>query len=594
MIESGLPLSSTPAHTGRIHMMGAKSTALTQAQSRGMLIALIVFSVYALFAIRAFDLMILQGSLVDFRGGAGLNQNLTATPTTLRRDIVDRNGLLLATSIKITSLYADPKSMIDIEGAAKGLAAIFPDQNAGDLVQKLTPNKRFVWIKRNLTPKEQAAVLELGQPGLNFQEEYRRLYPHGNLTAHMVGYSDIDTNGLSGIEKSFNTVLSRDDAPLALTLDVRLQHILHREIQKTMDDFSSIGGSGVILDAKTGDVLAAVSLPDFDPHAPGQAKDKERFNRVTLGTYELGSTFKIFTTAALFEQKNPALTTLYDTREPIKVGRYTISDYHPENRKQTIAEVFMHSSNIGTAMMAQDIGTDGLREFFDRLGLFAPIAFDIPEMGSPLLPKPWRDVSTLTASYGHGIAVTPLHLASATASIVGDGTLVQPRLVAPTRTRTETRERIASERTVDMMRGLMRLVVTNGTGSKADVPGMMVGGKTGTAEKNVGGRYIRTSLLSSFVGAFPMNDPRYVIAVTIDEPKPNKSSYGFATAGWTAAPAVGRVIAGMQTVLGLAPITAKDPAEPFLAYINGDVDQKETETNQITGGGKIASVTPVP
>jgi cell division protein FtsI (penicillin-binding protein 3) len=560
-------------NTGRFQLLGSQTASLSQAQGRIVLVSIFFLFVYGVFAIRAFDLMILQGSLAGFRNQVQDNDSLVSTVSAPRRDIVDREGVLLATSIKTASLYADPMVMIDPVETAKGLVAIFPDLNQGDLLQKLQGKKRFVWIKRNITPAEQSAVLELGQPGLAFQEEYKRLYPHAELTAHLIGYSGVDGAGLAGIEQSFNPLLKTDGDPLELTLDVRLQHILRREMKRTIDEFRASGGAGIILDAKSGAVLAAVSWPDFDPHQPGPAEADHKFNRVTLGAYELGSTFKIFTTAAVLEHLNLPLDTTFDTRHPIKVGRFTIADFHPENRVQTIPEVFMHSSNIGTAMMAQQLGTAGLKNFFDRLGFLTPLQFDVPETGRPIVPKPWREVSTITASYGHGIAISPLQLAAATATVIGDGTIIHPFLAVKKNTshRPPVVERVVSPKTVAQMRSMMRLVVTNGTGSKADVPGMLVGGKTGTSEKSINGRYVENALMSSFVGAFPMNDPRYVVQITIDDPKPHAQSFGYATAGWTAAPAVGRVIQGISAVMAMAPEPSRqDPATLLARYIQPD------------------------
>lgn len=574
-LQLHLPRKTVRATVGHVELMGARSGALTQAHGRIILISLIFALLYLVMAIRAFDLMILQGEMGAYRDRVeNQGHDVVATAAVRRRDIVDRSGNLLATSIKTASLYADPHNIIDANAAAKGVAAIFSDLSYGEVLQKLQSDKRFVWIRRNLTPTEQARILELGQPGLAFQEEYRRIYPQGNLTAHLIGYSGVDDHGLSGVEQGFDKTLSAGgDDPLALTVDIRLQHILRREIQKTVTDFTAQAGSGLIMDIQSGEILAAVSLPDFDPHAPMTAQDSARFNRVTLGTYELGSCFKIFSTAALLEQQHPGLGTTFDARTPIKIGRFTINDYHPENRDLTIPEVFMYSSNIGTARMGQAIGTDNLRDFYAQLGLLDPVPFDLPEVGRPQVPKPWGEVSTLTASYGHGIAVTPLHLAVATATVIGDGHRVTPRLIMPATTHKSRRAapegaRVVSDETVRAMRSLLRVVVQHGTGSKAEVPGFLVGGKTGTAEKSINGRYVAKALISSFVGVFPMDQPKYLIVVSIDDPKPNKSSFGYATAGWTAAPAVARVVASMAGVLGLQPRPdASDPAAPLLPYL---------------------------
>lgn len=599
MIETPMPISvplsgskNSPS-TGQFELMGSRQTTMSLAHGRLVLIRLFFTFAYLGLAIRAFDIMILQGELSGYRAHVGLNTSIVSTTSIPRRDIIDKNGLLLATSIKTASLYADPRYILNPELTAQGLVRIFPDQNYGDLLQKFQSDKRFVWIKRNITPDEQAAILELGQPGLNFQEEYRRIYPEGPLAAHVIGYNDIDSDGLSGIERGLNKVLSTPGNPIKLTIDIRLQHILRREIETTMHDFTATGGAGVIMDVRTGAVMALVSLPDFDPHQIGNTKDTQKFNRATLATYELGSTFKIFTTAAAFEQLNLPMSQSYDTRQPIKVGRFTISDFHPENRNLTIPEVFMHSSNIGTAMMAQQIGTDGLKSFYEQLGFFNPVSFDLPETGRPIVPKPWRDVTTLTASYGHGIAITPLHLAAATATIVGDGTVVHPYLIErDTKKIQDTATRVVSEQTVQKMRALMRLVVSHGTAQKANVSGLFIGGKTGTAEKNLNGKYVHNALVSSFVGAFPMNDPQYVVLVTIDDPKPNAKSYGYATAGWTAVPAVGRIIAGMSAVLAIAPQSnVHDPADVLTPYLAEFCDPNSETPKMVT---RVAACISVP
>jgi cell division protein FtsI (penicillin-binding protein 3) len=605
MIDQGLKLrlpSTSGAAPARIELQGTRSSSLVQAYGRVVLVSLAFTVLYLIILIRAFDLMVMQGVLLRDDESLAAGHKLTSVVSMPRADIVDRNGILLATSIKMASLYADPHVMIDAVGAAKGLAAIFPDQSYGELLQKLQSEKRFVWIHRNLTPEEQAAVLELGQPGLAFQEEYKRLYPHGALASHIVGYSGIDGQGLSGVEQGFNNILKNNGTSLGLTLDVRLQYILHRELQQAMSDFHAPAGNALIMDIKNGDVLGAVSLPDFDPHQPNLATDTEKFNRNTLGTYELGSTFKIFTTAAFLEQKKGTLASKFDTTQPLKIGRFTINDFHPEKHALTVPEIFMYSSNIGTAMMAQTIGTEGLKSFFDQLGFFKPMRFDLPEVASPQVPTPWREISTLTTSYGHGIAITPLHMAAATATIAGNGTLVQPRLILNDTQRPSGRainakaERVISMDTVDEMRDLLRLVVRHGTGANADVPGLLVGGKTGTSEKNIGGRYIHNKLLSSFVGVFPIDKPKYVIVLSVDEPKPNAHSFGYATAGWTAAPAVGRVVTKMAAVLGIAPRDIEnDPADTLTKYLAEFHEKPKTTTNPtLTGATPVAAVVSIP
>jgi len=325
------------------------------------------------------------------------------------------------------------------------------------------------------------------------------------------------------------------------------------------------------MDVNNGQILAATSLPDFDPNTVSSAPTApEMFNRVTLGVYEPGSVFKIFTTAALLDLKRPLFSKQYDATNPIREGRFTIKDFHPEKRPLTIPEIFMVSSNIGTAHMAQDIGTDSLKKVFSDLGLMKKPEFEIEEIGTPIIPSPWGSINTLTASYGHGIAVSPLQLTSAVGTVVNGGMRVYPSLVMRDKDdeKDKSSVRVLSKETSLKMRQLLRLVVSNGTAKKADVAGYYIGGKTGTAQKNLHGRYVADKRMAVFIGVFPINNPKYVVMVMVDEPNPNKSSYGYATAGWVAAPAVGRVISGMGSILGMQPHhDEEDIAEPLKKYL---------------------------
>lgn len=382
--------------------------------------------------------------------------------------------------------------------------------------------------------------------------------------AHLVGYTDIDNQGLAGIERGFDNMLAHGEN-IRLTLDNRLQHVLRREVKKAVNDFEGLGGAGVIMDVTNGEILAGVSWPDFNPHQIGQAKDRQIFNRLTLGAYELGSVFKIFSTAAFFENKDVPVNVSFDAREPIKAGRFTIHDYHAEKRVLTAPEVFMYSSNIGSAMMGQAVGSKALKDFYKDLGLLDPLDFEVREVARPLIPEPWREVNTLTAAFGHGIATTPLQLVAGVSSIVNGGYLVKPHLVLDENAGGKPSQdlRVVKAQTAQRMRQLLRLVVTDGTGSKADVKGYRVGGKTGTAEKIVNGRYDSKKKISSFVGVFPMDAPRYVVFIMVDEPKGQKRTWGYATGGWVAAPAVARVITSMAAILGIPPAAEDAPENHF-------------------------------
>jgi cell division protein FtsI (penicillin-binding protein 3) len=553
------------ARRNAVKLIGEKTSSIELARGRLVVMGAVFTLAYIFLAARAVDLMVIQAEpaqTVDVAQAMEETHELAISETP-RADIIDRNGELLATTLKTVSLYADPHLISNAENAAERLAKIFPELEYGETLRKFQKGGRFAHLKYNLTPDEQHKVLEIGEPGLAFKYEDRRVYPQGALTSHLVGYAGVDNQGLAGIEKSFNGMLS-EGKPVSLTLDVRLQHALRREMQKAIDDFSAEGGAGVIMDVATGEVLAGVSLPDFDPNLVKNDKGDEMFNRVTLGTYELGSVFKIFSTAAFLETHDVPMSASFDASEPLRVGKFVINDYHAEDRVLTIPEVFMHSSNIGAAMMGQAVGTERLKSFYADLGLTIPMEIEVPEIGKPQVPRPWGEVHTVTASYGHGLATTPLQMTSAVSSIVNGGYLVSPHLVLNKKAEENAKDeslRIVSPQTVHRMRQLLRLTVTEGTGSHADVPGYRVGGKTGTAEKSAVRGYDRSRLLSSFVGVFPVEAPRYAIYIVIDEPHPNKKSFGYATGGWVGAPAVARVISSMVSILAIPPADPEKTAD---------------------------------
>lgn len=583
----------TRLRKARLRIDGSKRSALDMAHGRLTLIGLGFSILYLTVAARVVDLTILQGVLPRLNGAVAeqVIEPEKRQVAVLRADITDRNGVLLATSLETASLYADPALISDPIRVATALSKAIPGIVYGETLEKLQRKSRFIWLKRNLTPEEQYRILELGEPGLLFETEYKRIYPQGELAAHMVGYGSVDGQGLAGIERSFDELLSKGGKPLALTLDIRLQHILRRETSRAIRDFSARGGAGVIMDVLTGEILAATSLPDFDPQNPSAASKDQLFNNITLGVYEPGSTMKIFSTAALLDLKNPGLGMTFDTSKPLKVGRHTIHDYHPENRPLTIPEIFMHSSNIGSALMGQMVGTEALRNFYKDLGMLDLVDIEISEKGRPLAPAQWRDINTLTAAFGHGISVSPLHIVAAASSIVRGGTLVKPTLIlneaqakGAQNAVNQSEIRIVSPQTSHRMRQLMRLVVTDGTAKQADVPGYNVGGKTGTAEKIVNGRYDRQKKISSFLGFFPMEAPRYAVFVMVDEPKGTKQSYGYATGGWVAAPAVGAVIGHMAPLLGIEPHPVNEEDDLSFTLKPYLHDKKEE-------GGRLATFT---
>ena len=554
------PEDSAERRNGTLHLEGAIKQATDTCHVRMVAVAVVLSVAFALIAGRLVEVMVLQGA-----GDAMARAPIAAPPG--RADIVDRNGVLLATDLPTASLYAEPRRVIDAPETAERLAALLPDLSPDTLERKLSGERGFVWIRRNLTPRQQAAVHAAGLPGIGFQREERRVYPAAELAAHVVGFTDIDRRGLAGIEARFDDTLrlegGGDGDALRLSLDLRFQQIVREEVQATIDKFGALGGAGLVLDANSGEVLSMVSLPDFDANRPGQAGAERLFNRAALGVYEMGSIFKVFTAAMALDAGVVTMTSGYDASRPIRVARYTIRDYKPKNRWLSLPEILVYSSNIGAAKMAEDAGSERQQAFLRRIGLLSPSGVELPERGQPIYPSPWRDINTLTIGFGHGVAVTPLQVASAFAATVNGGVLHEPTLLrggsadaAPEGVRVMARE------TSDAMRLLTHLVVLHGSGRKAQVPGYLIGGKTGTAEKLENGAYAENRLLSSFVGAFPIDDPRYVVLVMIDEPKGIEETFGYATAGWTAAPAAGRIIARLGPLAGIAPGTHSLPHLP--------------------------------
>lgn len=527
-------------------LVAARGSAVETARGRLMFMAVIFALLFTGMVGRASYLCLWQEGAEPRFESVAANQGNAAAVAAGRADIIDRNGVLLATTLETISLFADPKLITDPEKVASDLVSIFPSLDQQVVLKRLSGKGRFVWIERGVSPKAMEAVNALGYPGLDFRFETKRFYPQENLTSHIVGYTGVDGQGFAGIERSYEKVLKNSSKPLQLSIDVRYQHALRRAMAEAMQKFSAKAASGAIMDVQTGELVAAVSLPDFNPQEINAATDDQIFNRFALGVYEMGSTFKTFSTAVYLDRINPSFAQTFDARKPLRFGRHVINDYHAKNAVMTVPEVFMHSSNIGTGLMAEKIGTPVLKDFYSELGFDAPVPVNLNERASPLLPRKWGDIHTVTVSYGHGISVTPLHIVRAFAGIVNGGTLPAIHLLKGEHD--TMRPRLVSEQTSERMLKLLRLVVTHGTGEKAEVKGAMVAGKTGTSEKPVNGKYENDALVSSFIATFPADKPRYAILVSVDEPKGNKESYGYATAGWVAAPAVASVVRSMMAI----------------------------------------------
>ncbi len=490
-----------------------------------------------------------------------------------RPDIVDRNGVLLATDVAVASLYADPSKIIDIDEAIELLTATVPDLDAKDLRRKLTSQKRFAWLKRQVSPEERDAVYNLGIPGVSYVNERRRVYPQGRLGAHVVGYVDLDTKGIAGIEKyldgqgalytaSLAEPAEHRTQPAQMSIDIRVQAAVIDEISKAIAKFSAIGGGGIVMDITTGEVLSLVSLPDFNPNQENKNFSKDQQNRMTSGVYELGSVIKAVTFAMSFDYGAADLTTMYDARFPLVIGRQRINDFHAQRRIMSVPEVFTHSSNIGTAKMALDVGLERHQEFLKRVGLFDRLQTELPESARPLLPKRWSRIASATAAFGHGFAVQPLQGAAVVAGLLNGGHMMTPTLLKRSEEEAMAMaQTIVKPETSENLRYLFRLNGIKGSASKADVIGYRVGGKTGTAEKVVNGRYAKDKRLASFIGAFPMDNPRYLMLVMLDEPKATPETYGFATAGWNAVPTAGLIIERIAPMLGVAPVFSAEDLE---------------------------------
>ena len=494
-----------------------------------------------------------------------------------RPDIVDRNGETLATDVKTASLFAEPRYINYPDETAEMLTTVFPELDPDRLRRVLSTDAGFAYIKRAITPRQQQEVHQLGLPGIGFRVENRRFYPGGPTASHVLGTVNIDNQGIAGIEKYLDSAFLSDLQaagfatghalePVKLSLDLRVQHVVRDELAKAMQKYQSIAAIGIVMDVNTGEVLGMSSLPDYDPNNRDEVLDPNRMNRATVGVYEMGSTFKGFTTAMALDSGRVAITDSFDARYALSVGRHTIQDFHGKHRWLTVPEVFIYSSNVGTARMALAAGTPEQENFLKRIGLMDTLETELPETGAPIVPKtPWSKISSVTISFGHGISVSPMQTAMAGAAIVNGGYLIPPTFLprSPEQAAALARPVLRPETSVSM-RNLFRLNVLKGSGKRAEVAGYLVGGKTGTAEKVVNGRYSSDKRRNAFLAAFPMDAPKYLVLVVLDEPKPEKPGVG-ATAGLNAAPTVGGIIRRIAPMLGIEPRPVDPEQDPAMA-----------------------------
>lgn len=470
-----------------------------------------------------------------------------------RSRIEDRNGRILADNVYRAAAYANPSKIQDLDGTLNGLAQIFPDMDIEELRQRLSDRDRsFVYVRRGLTPQQEQAVWNLGEPGLDFLSEQHRVYPKGNLTAHVVGFNDIDTAGLAGVEAYFDKSLQQGVAPLQLSIDVGIQHVVAEELAAAIEHFEAPAGAAILLDAHTSEVLSMVSLPDYDPYNPASQSQAQLRNRASYEIYELGSVFKVFTLAAALESGAVRLDEEIDVTGPLKIGRHEINDFHPHFGKMDIKTIISESSNIGSGRMALRVGNRAQKRFLGSLGLLSSAEIEVQEVSVPRYPGTWKKIQTVTISYGHGLATSPLQVVNAFAAMVNGGiyrpaTLIKRDPSAPLLDGT----RVISTRTSQQVREVLDYVVREGTGGKAGAKGYRVGGKTGTADKPSSGSYNEDARIASFLGAFPIDDPQYVLLVMVDEPLPQDGTAGYATGGWVAAPAFKRIVERTAPMLGL-------------------------------------------
>lgn len=554
-------MAVTENYSGTIALDGAKKVRgnLTQARIRWMVLALVLG--FGLVGGRLVQLgMVVPDSTIEGQ----TRDVITAT----RPPILDRNGLEMAVDIRVPSLYAEPRRIIDVEEAVRELRTVLPDLDETWLRNRLTGDKGFVWVQRELSPAIQEKVMRLGIPGIDFITESKRFYPGMSEASHILGSTNIDNQGISGIEKHMDTEsvsllqdlgLARGNAlaPVELSVDMRVQHVMHEQLLDAMTRYQAIAAAGVMVDIYTGEVIALASVPDFNPNEPATALVKDTFNRVTSGIFEPGSIFKTVTMAGALDSGAVKITDSFDARFGIRFGRFTIDDFHGKHRILALPEVFKYSSNIGTIRIMQAMGKDNYRAFLSTMGFDQRVQFELPEMRLPTVPKDFSEVGAATASFGHGLSVSPLHMVAAYAAFVNGGNYISPTLYKRDASEAQALyRRVIQPQTSAYIRYLLRLnaIDAGGSGTRMnkEALGYRVGGKTGTAEKVVDGRYSSSKVTNFFGSAFPLDNPRYAMVIMVDEPKSEGPTFG-TTAGFNAGMVTGRIVQRVAPMLGIAP-----------------------------------------
>jgi cell division protein FtsI (penicillin-binding protein 3) len=540
-------------------LYGANVDRRTKASTRVGL-ALVGFAlVYAIIGAR----LVIFGVTADPNALRRLNTHDRVA--TARPDILDRNGEILATDVTVPSLFGEPRRIVDVDEAVELLTAVIPDLDSNEVRERLSSNKGFVWLKREITPTQMREVHRLGIPSIGFLNENKRVYPNGPTVSHLIGHVNIDNQGIAGIEKWLDSrglaalhmagfATDRLQKPVELAVDLRVEHALRDELIAARDKFKALAAAGLVTDVNTGEVIAMVSVPDYDPNHPREALDPTRINRLTTGVYEMGSTFKLLTIAMGLDSGKVTLNSSFDARTPLRYGRFSISDYHAQRRILTVPEIFTYSSNIGTARIALAMGIDHHQRFLKKMGQLDRLRTELPESAEPLVPKRWKEINTVTIAFGHGLSVAPLQAVMAISALMNGGLLIPPTFLKRTpEEAVRLGKRVVSPETSEKMRYLMRLNAEKGTAAKANIKGYYVGGKTGTSEKVINGRYSKSRLLNSFTAVLPADKPRYLILIMLDEPKAIPGTHGYATSGWNAVPTGGKLISRIAPLLGVAP-----------------------------------------
>jgi cell division protein FtsI (penicillin-binding protein 3) len=522
---------------------------------------------------------IIAAKLVNFgtrpESPASIKRAVSDTIAAARPDIFDRNGKILATDIKVMSVFAEPRRIVDKDEAVELLTAVLPDVDARELRARLGSRKGFIWIKRAVTSQQQKEVYHLGLPGVGFQPEYKRVYPNGPIAAHVLGFANLDGVGISGLEKYIDGdgladlhgagfSLTRDNlTPLTTSLDIDATYALRDELAKGIAKFRAKAGAAAILDVNTGEVIAMASLPDYDPNSPADALDPNHINRLSVGVYEMGSTFKAISIAMALDHGKVTLRSRIDARENLRYGHFTIHDFHAQHRVLSVPEVFTYSSNIATARMALMVGVEGHKDFLAKMGQLRRLRTELPETAEPLVPKNWGELNTMTIAFGQGLNVAPLQAMMAVGALANGGTLVAPTFLKRSeRDSKRDAPRVVKPETSETMRYLMRLNAEVGTAKIADIKGYFVGGKTGTADKIVHGHYAKDRVLTTFMAVVPADKPKYLFFTLLDEPQALRETGGYRTAAWNAGPVTSKIIERTGQLLGLPP-RIDLPPQPF-------------------------------